>query len=346
MIQAATEAPAQRAMGLLRAAGDPNRLRLLRLIDRAELSVGELAEVTDLSQPSVSRHLSALREAGLIEERHEGRRTLSRPADGLPEPAASLSTLLRATYAAPGFGFESDLEGLRALLDRRKADRSSRFDRLAGDWDALRGGLFGGALGPGEVAGMLLPAGSRWVDVGTGTGMLLPWLSALAGPEGEVLAIESSGRMLEAARQRALGLRLSNVRLVPGDMARLPAADAWADGLVFSLSLGHAERVDEALSEAARVLRPGGRLAVADLRPHAHADLTEALGEGFRGFDPEVLAERLRGAGFEQIRLLERDEAGPPPAEDAPRDRDLPRLKPLRLIAQRCADGRRSSRSH
>ena len=327
-------------LALLKAASDVSRLRILRLIDRMELSVGDIAELTGMSQPSVSRHLAALRGCGAVQERRLGARTLSRAASKLPPLADQLLAVLRATFDAPDFGFDSDLKALERLRVRRSDDRTARFDRLAGNWDALRAALLGEALGPAEVCSLLIEPGQRWIDVGAGTGLLLPWLSALAGQAGEVLAVEASQRMAEVARRRVAELGLANVRVEAGDMSRLPAPDAWAAGLIFSLSLGHAEDLDATLAEAARVLAPGGRLAIADLQPHDEAELIEALGHGFRGIDPEALTARLVAAGFDRIRRI-----APPPsppiarAHDADRDA-LPRLEALRIVARRSPDYR------
>ncbi|MCB9175582.1 MAG: metalloregulator ArsR/SmtB family transcription factor [Caldilineae bacterium] len=331
--------PMQRTLALIKAASDVNRLRILRLVDRMELSVGDLAELTGLSQPSVSRHLAVLRGSGAVQERRVGARTLSRAASELPEPADQLLAVLRSTCSAPDFGFDADLAALERLRSRRSDDRTARFDRLAGNWDALRSALLGESLSPAEVCSLLVAPGQRWIDVGAGTGLLLPWLSALAGPDGEVLAVEASQRMVDVARGRVAELSLSNVRVQQGDMSCLPAPDAWAEGLIFSLSLGHAEDLDVALGEAARVLAPGARLAIADLLPHDDRDLIDALGQGFQGIDPQALAMRLASAGFDRVRRI-----APSPAERPSRseeaDRDaLPRLEALRMVARRSPDG-------
>lgn len=319
-------------LSLLKAAGDRDRLRILRLVDRAELSVGDLVEATGLSQPSVSRHLSALRATGAVGERHEGPKSLSRMLDPLPEALAPLMAVLRATYGARDFGHASDLERLQAILSRRKSERAGRFDALASDWDELRAVILGGALAAPEVCSLLVPAGGRWLDVGTGTGLLLPWLSALAGPEGQVLAIEAAEGMAEKARERVRSLGLENVRVLPGDMAQLPVEDRSVDGLIFSLALGQAEDCDLALAEAARVLLPGGRLVIADVKTHAHEELVDSLGPGFVGFDLDRLESRLIDAGFHALRRMPSQAVHP----TAPgRSADLPRLEPILLGAIR-----------
>jgi ArsR family transcriptional regulator len=319
-------------LALLKAAGDRDRLRLLRLVDRAELSVGDLVEATGLSQPSVSRHLAALRATGVVSERHDGPRSMSRIVDPLPDALGPLMAVLRAVYGGQDFGDGADLDRLQTILARRKAQRAERFDLLAADWDELRALILGGALSAGEVCSLLAPAGGRWVDVGTGTGLLLPWLSALAGPQGQVLAIEAAEGMAERARERVRSLGLENVRVLSGDMARLPIDDQCVDGLVFSLALGQAEDCDLALAEAARVLLPGGRLVVADVERHGHDDLVSALGPGFRGFALDALESRILRAGFTALRRMPSHAVHP---SNSSRTADLPRLEPILLGAIR-----------
>lgn len=330
--------PSPPPLALLKAAADPTRLRLLRLLGRAELNVGELVEATGLGQSRVSRHLASLRASGILDERHEGPRAYLRLTETPPPGSEGLLTALREIVEAPGFGHAADLDGLAHVLAARSRERSARFDRLAGDWDGLRRELLGPALGPGELAGLLLPPGGRWVDIGAGTGLLLPWLAALAGPTGEVRAVEAAPRMAEAARARVASLGLDNVRVLPGDMDALPLPDGWADGVVFSLSLGHAEAPAQALAEARRVTRPGGTVAVADVEAHGHRDLVEALGPGFGGFQPAALARMLREAGLRDLRRIP---ATTPNAPPLPRDADeIPRLHPLRLVARRPEEAR------
>src|SRR5262245_43494454 len=121
----------------LRAVADPSRLRLLRLLDLEELSVGELAEVTGLPQSGVSRHLAALRASGLLAERSEGVRTYVRLAPAAPESIASILAAVLATVRSDGFGHADDVVRLDRVRRAREADKESLFDELAADWDAL-----------------------------------------------------------------------------------------------------------------------------------------------------------------------------------------------------------------
>ncbi len=320
---------------LLRAASDINRLRVFRLLARAELNVGELVEATGMGQSSVSRHLAALREAGVLAERQDGPRAYSRLSDRQPPEIDPLLRVLRALVSAPEFGYEQDLNGLERVLRARSALRTAAFDRLADDWDTLREELLGGALSAGEVCALLLPSGGRWVDIGAGTGVLLPWLSAIASPEGEVVAVEASAAMAQSARERVAALGLDNTRVEQGDMAALPLPDDWADGAVFSLSLGQADDIGAALHEAVRVTRPGGSVAVADVLAHGYGEVVEALGDGFRGFEPAVLRSRMKQAGLVDLRPITMTSPDPFVSRiGSAVGRRLPRLEPLRFTGR------------
>lgn len=324
---AAPVAPA--APGLLRALealAEPSRLRLLRLLDREELSVGEMAECTGLPQSSVSRHLAVLRAAGFVGDRSEGARTLVRRAEAPPAGEEALLASVLESVRGPAFGHEDDLAALDRLLRRRTEDRAAVFDELAGDWDALRAEILGGRPTQAEVGALFLPRSLRIVDAGTGTGVHLPWLSALAGAEGAVVAVERSAAMAARARSRARDL--PNVEVRRGTIEELPVEDGWADVVLLSLSLGHTADPEAALHRCARAAGPGGRVVVADVEPHRDVALVERLGRGFRGFDPGLLLATMTRAGLEGSRRVVLD---PPSGEArrAPRGRRPEPLRPL-----------------
>ena len=139
-------------LAALRATADLSRLRLLRLLDREELNVGELAQVTAMTQSSVSRHVAALRAAGLVEERAEGVRTYLRVASSPPPQNAALLSAVLASVRAEGFGHADDLARLERLRRERDVNRESFFDALAADWDVLRAELLPGRLSAPEIA--------------------------------------------------------------------------------------------------------------------------------------------------------------------------------------------------
>lgn len=317
---------------VLRAVADPSRLRLLRLLDRGELAVGELARAAALTQSGASRHVAALREAGLVEERAEGVRTYVRLAPPEERTAAPVVEAVLAQVRSPSFGHDDDLSRLDAVLRAREAGRADVFDALAADWDALRARLLGGALGATEVASLLAPEGLRVVDAGSGTGVHLPWLSEVVGPEGRVIAVERSAEMARRARARVVGR--ANVEVRRGRIEELPVEDGWADALVLSLSLGQTADPAATLARCVRAVRAGGRVVVADVEAHGDRTLTERLGRGFAGFAPDALLALMRGAGLARVRRVAAPEPSPSNPNRSgrgPRPR-IPRLTPLLAV--------------
>lgn len=295
--------PATSPLPALKAVADTSRLRLLRLLDREELTVGELARCTGLPQSTVSRHVAVLRRAGLVAERSEGVRSWLRLAAADAPGVAALLTAVMELVRAADLEHPEDLSGLDAVRREREADREGFFDALADDWDALRETLLGGRLAPPEIASLLVPGGLRIVDAGAGTGVLLPWLAALVGPDGTVVAVEASAKMARRAAARAAGL--ANVEVRRGRIEELPVDDGWADAVLLSLSLGHTADAAQAIARCVRALRPGGRLVVCDVVAHGDATLVRRLGAGFAGFDPARLEEMLRSAGLGGVRRVE-----------------------------------------
>jgi ArsR family transcriptional regulator len=315
----------------LRAAADPSRLRLLRLLDLAELNVGELAAATAMTQSSVSRHLAMLRAAGLVEERTEGVRTYVRAASSPPRESAALAAAVLAAVRDESFGHADDVARLERIRSEREASHAKMFDSLAADWDGLREELLGGRLSPPEIASLLAPVGMRLVDAGSGTGAALPWLSAVAGPDGQVVAVARSAAMVARAKARAASL--ANVEVRRGRIEELPVPDGWADGLVLSLSLRQTADPVAVLKRCARAVRPGGRIVVADVAAHGDATLVERLGRGFAGFAEDELAETMRDAGLDGVRVV----AAPAAHHETngvrtPRTRTIPKLTPLLAV--------------
>ena len=297
-----TQVAAPSPLPTLKAVADTSRLRLLRLLDQDELTVGELARCTELPQSTVSRHAAVLRRAELIVERSEGVRSYLRIADARDSAAGPLLGAVMEMVRAAVLEHPEDLVRLDAVRREREADREGFFDELADDWDALRHSLFGGRLSPAEIASLLVPSGLRVVDAGAGTGVLLPWLSALVGPDGEIVAVESSAKMARKAAARVK--HLGNVEVRRGLIEDLPVEDEWADAVLLSLSLGHTPDAAEAVERCVRALRQGGRLIICDVECHGDETLVRHLGDGFTGFEPGSLEEILRAAGLDGVRRV------------------------------------------
>ncbi len=281
---------------------EPIRLRVLALLGVEELSVGEVARVLQLPQSTVSRHLKVLAEAGWIDKRAAGTATLYRmDAGSLDAEAGALWAPIHASLAdSPDV--EEDRSRLEAVLAERPTDSHAFFGRIAGDWDELRRGLFGGRF-TAEALLSLLPPTWAVADLGCGTGDAAAWL----GPRVErVIAVDRSDVMLEAARKR-LGER-SNVDFLPGELELLPLEDESVDATVSLLVLHHVERPQAALAEMARVLRTergGGVALVVDMLEHSRAEYRLTMGHKHLGFDPATVGEWMREAGFATVRRIE-----------------------------------------
>ena len=274
---------------------DPTRARLLLLLDAHELAVSELCAAVQLPQSTVSRHLRTLAEEGWVASRAEGTSRFYRVEPGLEGAARVIWEALRTELAA---GPEASQDGRRAgaiVASRRTASRDF-FASAAGRWDALRAELFGG--GP-ELAALPALLDAAWTvgDLGCGTGRLAELLAPFVG---RVVGVDRSVEMLGAAEARLA--EAANVELRLGELEALPVADGELDAALVFLVLHYLPDPAAALAEAARVLRPGGRLLVVDMIRHGREDLREGMGHLWQGFSREQIGEWLEEAGFEQAR--------------------------------------------
>jgi SAM-dependent methyltransferase len=280
----------EETVGLLGLLADPTRLRLLWLLDGAELSVAELTRITDLPQSRVSTHLGRLRTANLLAEHRAGNSTrLTLDRTQLPAAEARLWSLVRAQTADRVLAV--DLERRDALLHDREREAGWP-DEVAGQmehryspgrtWEATARGLVG-LLRLGDV-----------LDVGSGDGVLTTLLAPRAR---SVTCLDRSPRVIEAAGKR-LG-RLPNVRLCEGDMHDLPFPAASFDQVLHFHALTYADDPAHALVEAHRVLRPGGDLVLVTLHAHAHAEIAAAYSHVVDGFTVPDLRRRVEDAGFQ-----------------------------------------------
>lgn len=277
---------------LLKAVGDESRLRLLHLLCQEELSVGDLTEILNLAQSRVSTHLMLLKEVGLVVDRRAGRRTYYSIASAARTGVAA-QALEQGTESAE---FLADLAGLKVLLERRREETRSYFDRVAA--------TFGEQILPGRTweglarALLTLVPRQRYVDVGIGDGLMTLMLAQVAE---RVTAVDISPRMLEQLGVRAKAAGVDNIDLVEGELERLPLPDASFDVAVLAQALHHAEQPLCALQEAHRVLAPGGRILVIDLLAHAEDWVREKLQHSQLGFTEANLQELLCVAGFEFV---------------------------------------------
>ena len=279
----------------LGALSDQTRCRMLLVLERRELTVGELADVMQLPQSTVSRHLKVLADTGWIGSRRDG---TSRFYSFAVPAGSELDTVwaLARDQVAERPGAAQDQRRLKSVLSRRASRSQTFFASSASQWDRLREELFGEHFYVHSLLGL---ADDRWTvgDLGCGTGIVS---SALAPFVARVIAIDASDEMLAAARAR-LG-DAANVELRAGDLASLPIEAATLDAATMMLVLHHVPDPAAALAEAHRALKPGGRLLLVDMLPHEREEYKQQMGHVWLGFSVEQLARLLEGAGFEGVR--------------------------------------------
>lgn len=287
------------ALDILRAASDATRLRVLNLLRAMELSVGELAQVLDQSQPRVSRHVKILCDAGLAVRRKEGSWVFV--ALGQPALVDPLLAALDAWLPADNTAASADQAQLAAVRADRTAAAAAWFEAHAGEWDAIRSlhiaeeqveAAMVAALGSDRI-GLL-------VDIGTGTGRMLE----LFGPQAEqAIGIDRSSEMLRLARAKLTERGLDHAELRQADIQALPLEAAVADTAVLHHVLHFVQHPGAAIAEAARVLRPGGRLLICDFAPHAREELRQRDAHARLGFSDEQMLGWFADAGLAPISI-------------------------------------------
>ena len=288
-------APLDDVLAALSAAGEATRLRLLALLNDAELTVSELVAITGQSQPRISRHLKLLVDAGLVERHREGAWVFLFAAQ-----SGSMASLAREIVGAVAPA-DPVLRADRSRLDevrRARAEQASRyFATHAGNWDRIRvmhvaeetvEAAIADALGAGPIGALL--------DIGTGTGRMLELLAPAAS---RALGIDQSPQMLGMARARIERARLRNTQLRQGDIFALPAERDGFDVVVAHQVLHFLDDPSRAIREAARTLRPGGRLLVVDFAPHEEENLRSAHAHRRLGFAREEIAGFMADAGLD-----------------------------------------------
>ena len=276
---------------LLRLLGDETRLRLLRLLSRESLNVSELTAVLGVAQSGVSRHLGLLRDAGLVAEEKAGGFSWYRLSDrlaGHDGPLSSLHTWLGDEFKHQTPETRADDSRLAEVLRLRKDSFSAHGDE--------RRQLVPGRSWPAwsRALGLLLPAVDV-ADLGCGEGYLTIEAARWAK---HVTAVDRSVDVLARGRALAKRRKLSNITWKRGDIEQVPLRDRSVDIALLSQALHHAEHPDRALAEARRILRPGGRVVVLELREHNEAWVRAKLGDRWLGFTDDDLRARLTDAGF------------------------------------------------
>lgn len=286
--------PTQALLERLDSLADETRLRILLLCEAHELGVAEICEIVQLPQSTVSRHLRVLADLGWLQSRRLGTSHLYRLSSGLDEGARRLWSLARES-TREWTAAEHDALRLSTLLSRRRAGADAFFAGAATRWEDVRADLYGRAY---EAAGLaaLLPASWVVADLGCGTGVLS---RALAERVARVFAVDASSAMLDAARRTLEHAR--NVDIRAGELEALPIESASCDAALMLLALTYVPAPAQALREAARILKPQGRLVIVDLLHHEREDFRYEMGHVHPGFDPGRLADDIGQAGFDAV---------------------------------------------
>jgi SAM-dependent methyltransferase len=293
---------------LFRLLGDEARLRILRLLAVERLNVTELTSILGIAQSGVSRHLGLLKDAGLVEERRDAGFTFFRLSPGLQGGENGFGPvwpLLQAHFAAASATAEG--RGDDARLEEVRRVRKENFDDHGADGER-------GQIVPGRswaawarALGHLLPP-LVVADLGCGDGYLTVEASRFAK---RVIAVDRSAAALARARDMANRLvrrpgeagRLTNVEWKRGELEALPLADGTVDVALLSQALHHAAAPATALAEAVRILKPGGRVLLLDLRAHQEHWVRDRLGDTWLGFEDDELKRLMEGAGLTDVRV-------------------------------------------
>lgn len=279
----------------LSALGDETRTRILALLERGELTVSELRDAVQLPQPTVSRHLRTLAADGWVVSRAEGRNRHYRLSPALDGASLELWRIVREDLGTHAI-YAADAERVRGVLAERHRRAATFFAGVADRWDDLRVQLFGSRA---ELLPLFALLDERWTvgDLGAGTGALAALLAPFVK---RVVGVDRSDAMLAAARRRLEGV--DNVELRLGDLETLPVGDGELDLAVLSLVLHYVVDPPDVLQEVHRVLRPGGRVLLVEMRAHERgAEYAEEMGHVWPGFDPDRMVRWMRDAGFQNV---------------------------------------------
>lgn len=282
---------------LIKLLGDPTRLRLLSILEEESLSVVELQQTMDMGQSRISSHLAILRQAELVDDRRDGKKSyysLRPPRDPL------LAKLWKAALDAVRESPQAleDRQHLQRVVDKRRAESEAYFNMVAGrlgknycpgrSWEAIGHFL------------MLLTPQIDIVDLGAGEGVLSQLLARRAR---SVTCIDNAPAMVKVGTELAKEHKFENLRYKLGDIEKVPIADSQMDLALLSQALHHALKPQQALAEAFRILKPGGRLAVLDLKQHTFEKAHELYADRWLGFSTNQLYKWLKEVGFDHIAI-------------------------------------------
>lgn len=281
--------------------GERTRLRILHLLTHGELTVKELTQLLNQSQPRVSRHVKLMAEAGIIERYREGAWVFLRLVeDGKP---GSLARFVADMVPSDDEVVRNDIQRLERIRQHRAARATRYFDANAEDWDKIR------SLHVSETEverAMLSVVGEAkrdyLLDIGTGTGRILELFAPLAE---KAMGLDASHEMLAIARERMEQADLRNAQVRHGDLYQLPLQAGAVDLIIIHQVLHFLDDPAAALVEAGRVLKPGGQMLIVDFAPHEQEFLREEQEHRYLGIKQEQMERWASSANL----TLDRHEA-------------------------------------
>ncbi len=285
------------ALKSLRALSDPTRLRMVALLERDELSVAELQEITRLGQSRISTHLGLLQDAGLLQSRREGKRTFYKPCQQADDAARELIQLaIRGAKELPDY--QGDQINLKRILARRREQAQVYFNQIAGRFDRVYGpGRSWQAFG--HLLLRILPP-LVVADLGAGEGLLSELLARRCR---KVIAVDNSEKIVAFGAAKAKKNGLKNLEFRLGDLQNPPIGPNSVDLVILSQALHHAEVPAGAIAAAYKILRPHGQIMILDLLKHNFEKAHELYGDRWLGFAESDLQRWLEEAGFKNVEI-------------------------------------------
>src|ERR1700757_281154 len=281
----------------LRALSDPTRLRIISLVEKEELSVNELQEITRMGQSRISTHLGLLQDSGLVQSRREGKRTFYKLNQAAGHDAGQFIQLaIRGAKELPEH--KGDQINLKRILARRNEQAQVYFNQVAGRFDR--------SYGPGRswqaFGHLLLRIIPPLVvaDLGSGEGLLSELLARKAR---KVIAVDNSEKMVTFGANKAKKNGLKNLEFRLGDLENPPIEPHSVDLVILSQALHHAADPAQAIQSAHKILKPGGQLWMLDLMKHKFERAHELYGDRWLGFAESDLHHWLEAAGFKKIEI-------------------------------------------
>ncbi|EDM29020.1 regulatory protein, ArsR [Lentisphaera araneosa HTCC2155] len=292
---------------ILKALADETRLRLIRILQKEELNVQEICEITTLPQPKISRHLAVLKNSNLLNDRRDGTRIFYTTVN-LEKNCPSLSEYINTLVGSD----HPDLSRLeKVILKRAKESRDVMHD-LADQWDEVISSLHHPGAAVFALPGFA-PKGMKIADLGCGTGLLLPLLDRF---DGEIYAVDQSDVMLAKAQKRAEENKLNKINFVQSDLTSGELNIPKCDALLLHFVMHQIPSPQSLLKSIARCCEKNGRIIIVDMNHHEDESTRERFGSVWLGFDQAQLEEWLQEAGFSQINfssLQENSKAGQNP---------------------------------